>query len=128
MYCCPKVSFLLKGNITKPFSTNVGLKQGNILSTLFFNLYINDLPAYLPSINSEVLQSEIPKRCNSDISSLLFADNLAILALSKQDLQDKIDLLEKYCKDWGLKLNLKKTKILIFNKQGAAVKWHKFYF
>ena len=70
----------------------------------------------------------MPKLCNSEISSLLFADDLAILALSKPGHQDKIDLLEKNCEDWGLKLNLKKTKILIFNKQGAVVKSHKFYF
>ena len=62
------------------------------------------------------------KLCNSEISSLLFSDDLGILALSKQGLQDKIDLLQKYCKDWGLKLNLKKTKILIFNKLGPVVK------
>ena len=70
----------------------------------------------------------MPKLCNSEIRSLLFADDLAILALSKQGHQNKIDLLEKHCKDWGLKLNLKKTKILIFNRQGAVVKWQKFYF
>ena len=59
---------------------------------------------------------------------LLFADDLAILAISKQGLEDKIDLLEKYWKDWGLKRNLKKTKILTFDKQGAVVNRHKFYF
>ena len=64
----------------------------------------------------------MPKLCNSEISSLLFSDDLGILALSKQGLHDKIDLLQKYCKDWGLKLNLKKAKILIFNKLGAVVK------
>ena len=54
--------------------------------------------------------------------------SLLLLALSKRVLQDKIELLEKYCRDWGLKLNLKKTKILIFNKQGTVVKRHKCYF
>ena len=44
MYCCSKVSLLRKDNITKPFLTNVGLKQGDILSKIFFNLYSNDLP------------------------------------------------------------------------------------
>lgn len=64
----------------------------------------------------------MPKLCNSEISLLLFSDDLGILALSKQGFQDKINLLQKYCKDWGLKLNLKKTKIIIFNKLGAVVK------
>ena len=45
-----KVSLLRKDNITKPFPTNLRLKQGDILNKIFFNLYINDLPA-LASIN-----------------------------------------------------------------------------
>ena len=119
---------LKSDNITKPFSTKVDFKEGNTLSTLFFNLSINDLPAYLTSTNNEVLQGEMPKLYNSEISLLFFADYLAILELSMQGLQDKIDLLEKYCKIWGLKVNLKKTTILIFNKQGAVTKRHKFHF
>lgn len=78
---------MLKDNITKPFSTNAGLKQGNILSTLFFNLYINVLPAYSTLTDSDVIQLERPKLCNSEIVRyflLLFAENLAILALSKK--------------------------------------------
>lgn len=47
--------------VTKPFSTNAGLKQGDGLGTIFFNLYINDLPALLISTNGEVLQGEMLK-------------------------------------------------------------------
>ena len=68
------------------------------------------------------------KLFNSEITPLHFVDDLAILGLSKQDLQDKTDLLENYCKSWGLKLNLKKSEILIFKKQGAVIKRNKFHF
>ena len=66
MYCCSKVSLLRKDNITKLFSTNVGVKQGDIFSKMFFNLYISDFPAST-STNSEVLQSEISELCSSVI-------------------------------------------------------------
>lgn len=36
--------------------------------------------------------------------------------------------LEKYCDKWKLEINLKKTKIMIFNKQGSLIKKHKFYY
>ena len=54
------------------------------------------------------------------INKLLFADHLAIFSLSKEDLQKRISTLEQYSNEWGLELNLSKTKIMIFNKQGAA--------
>ena len=43
-------------------STNTGLKQGDILSALFFNLHINDTSAYLTSNNNEIFQGEMSKR------------------------------------------------------------------
>ena len=41
MYATPKVSFLYEGKISQSFSTKIGLKQGDVLRTLLFNLYIN---------------------------------------------------------------------------------------
>ena len=35
-------------------------------------------------------------------------------------MQKRISTLEQYSKEWGLELNLSKTKIMIFNKQGAT--------
>ena len=54
------------------------------------------------------------------INKLLFADDLTIFSLSKEDLQKRISTLEQYSNEWGLELNLSKTKIMIFNKQGAT--------
>ena len=34
----------------------------------------------------------------------------------------KLNSLEKYCADWGMKVNIKKTKIIIFNKAGRTIK------
>ena len=42
-------------------------------------------------------------------------------SLPKWDLQKQISILEQYSNDWGLELNLCKTKIMIFNKQGATI-------
>ena len=64
----------------------------------------------------------------SKINNLLFADDLAIFSLSKEDLQKRISILQQYSNEWGLELNLSKTKTMIFNKQGATIRKFKFYF
>ena len=44
VYMAPNILFLYKSKVTEPFYTTTGLKQGDILSRIFFNLFINDLP------------------------------------------------------------------------------------
>ena len=50
-------------------------------------------------------ESESPEKFNTQISSLLFADDLAIFSLNiltQNGLQEKLDFLEKYHKQWDL--------------------------
>ena len=53
MYKAPNISLLYKNKITEPFYKSVGIKQGDILSTIFFNLFINDLPSFLADASNE---------------------------------------------------------------------------
>mgnify|MGYP003897552265 CR=1 FL=1 len=46
----------------------------------------------------------------------MFADDLALLAETPADLQIVINSLASYCNVNGLKINIEKTKILIFHK------------
>ena len=124
MYNNSEASIFMNGKVSESFKTSVGVKQGDILRTLLFNIFINDLP------------KEIEKTTNSaeltlfhtTTNSLFFADDLAILALSKEDLQSKLENLNNYCKKWGLQVNLNKTKVMVFNKSGATIKKYKFKF
>jgi hypothetical protein len=52
----------------------------------------------------------------------MFADDLAIGSFTVNGLQRGIDQMVKYCGDWNLKCNLKKTKILFFKKGGKLKK------
>ena len=47
---------------------------------------------------------------------LLFADDLVLLADSESGLQNSMDRLDEFCKTWDLKINIEKTKVVIFNK------------
>ena len=45
---------------------------------------------------------------------LLFADDGALFASNPQTLQSMLNDVETYCNTWSLRLNAKKTKIMIF--------------
>ena len=57
---------------------------------------------------------------------LLFADDMAILGKTPEDLQNSLDSLYDYCNCWGLEVNTKKTKVMVFRKRGRVLpneKW-----
>jgi len=66
---------------TKLFKVTQSLRQGCVLSPTLFNLFINELPANLK------IPTEGVKLDNMSFHSLLYADDLAILAGNITDLQ-----------------------------------------
>ena len=95
------------------------------LSTIFFNLFINDLISLLVETSNG--NNEKPKLEDTNISSLLFLDDLTTFLLSQKELQNKVNILEEYCYNLVLDKNIKKTRIISFNKQGANIKKFKCY-
>ena len=51
----------------------------------------------------------------------MYADDLILLSESKDGLQSCLNKLDQYTKQWDLKLNLKKTKIMIFQSTGRRI-------
>jgi hypothetical protein len=49
--------------------------------------------------------------------SLLYADDTSILSETEADMQYALAIFEKYCHHWKLKVNLQKTKVIIFCKR-----------
>ena len=45
---------------------------------------------------------------------ILYADDTVILSESESDLQAHLDAFHEYCLTWKLKVNIDKTKIVIF--------------
>ena len=91
----------------------VGTEQGHVMSPELFKLFINDLTALLDDANRNV-----PELNSFLISHLLWADDLVLVALDQHSLQALIDILNRFCEEWGLEVNFDKTQILIFNKSG----------
>ena len=60
--------------------------------------------------NFNSVESEPPKLVNSNIGSLLFADDLLVISESKEGLQNSINKLSDFCDNWQLTVNVKKKK------------------
>jgi hypothetical protein len=97
---------------TDLFPCNMGVKQGDVLSPNLFNLFLHDLPEYLSGDPTAPFVGGTP------INSLLYADDLLIFSLTPDGLQQSLTKLGDYCKKWKLEVNLEKTKILKFCKNG----------
>ena len=56
----------------------------------------------------------------------MYADDIVLLSKSAKGLQTLLCRLEDVCNKWNLKVNINKTKIIIFNKAGRVLKGHNF--
>ena len=107
--CCIK----LNSSITGTFNYNRGVRHGCVLSPALFNLFLNDLPLQLncPEVDPFLLPD------GTKLSCLLYADDLVLLSHLQQSLQNSLDKLSTFCEQWKMQVNLKKTKIMVFQKK-----------
>ena len=105
----------INGKLLQPIITSIGLKQGDNLSPILFDIFFDDVNQIFDSqCNPVIFNSEI------SLNHLLYADD--ILSLSLEGLQNSLNKLETYCKEWHLVVSIKKTKIVVFNKTGKLLK------
>ena len=107
MYSQIKLCVQCNDNLTPFLPSGIGVQQGDGLSPILFKLFIDDLPSSLGNINNKVLLGDLKLSC------LLYADDLALVSSSQEGLQKS---LNSYCEKWGLKVNLEKTKCVVFSK------------
>ena len=93
------------------------MKQGDVLSPLLFNIYINHLVKVLEHNNVDPVQIG-----DTSINSLLFADDIVLLSNSETGLQRALDSLQEFCDSWKPQINTTKSKVVVFNSNGKSHK------
>lgn len=102
------------------------------LSPFLFSLYLNDLENFLIENGADGLCT-ITDIFHQDLYFhivffvLLYADDTVLLSESAEGLQKALDIFSEYCNIWKLKVNTKKTKVVVFCKRKSKTP-HVFHF
>ena len=78
IYTGDKACVKIGNKCSSPFRTNMGVRQGCVLSPTLFNIFLSDIQ------NDLSIQGENPSLSNQDISSLLWADDILIFSTSEK--------------------------------------------
>ena len=95
----------MNDSLTDWFDVESGVKQGCIVSPTLFAMYIDDLVHNINSKNVGITYGEC---------TLLYADDIVLIAPNEADLQNLIDVVQQWYSKWQLRLNLDKTKVVYF--------------
>ena len=108
MYLNQKIQVKWNGELSQPFRVSNGVRQGGILSPLFFSLYMNNL---LKELNDSGIGCHIG---NYYLGALGYADDIVLLCPSKEGLRKLIKICERYAMDHDILFNGNKSKLLVF--------------
>lgn len=88
-----------------------GVRQGGILSPIFFSVYVDDL---LNQLSSSGLGCFVKGFC---LNSLMYADDLILLAITVFDLSKMLELCSEFFAQVDMPVNLQKSKCIRFGSR-----------
>jgi len=104
--------------VTSSFKCQQGVKQGCPFSPLLFGLYLDALEGRLDD-----RECDAPTLANVHVWLLLFANDLALTSELEVGMQQQLDALQQFCAEHELIMNVKKTKIMVFNSVDPCQKF-----
>ena len=122
IYTSVKSCVKTRKGLTSTFGCPTGVRQGCCISPILFSFYLSDLKIFV-SADSHGIDLDLCK-----IFLLLFADDLVMFAESKIELQRLLNKLYTYCTEWNLKVNIDKTKVLVFRNGGYLRRCEKWFY
>jgi hypothetical protein len=94
-------------NRSDPIKTTIGCKQGGPMSPKLFSIYID-------SLVKKVIDNKLTcKLFGIDTGILLYADDTVVICDSLNKLQSTVTLIQQFCWEHEISINIKKTKCMI---------------
>ena len=115
IYTGDRACIKMGGVRSQSFGINLGVRQGCVLSPILFNIFLSDLAKSLQEIGNAPMVDDI------GINSLFWADDLVLFSRDEEGLQKMLHVLETYCRKNHIQVNTKKTKCMVFNKNGRLL-------
>ena len=90
-------------------SSKRGVRQGCVLSPLLFGLYVEEMAA-------RVRQTGLGVKVGDDVLSiLLYADDVVVLSEHHAELQEMLNAVTEYGRDFDVRFSREKSKVLVVN-------------
>ena len=105
----------IDGETSESFDCSNGLRQGGILSPIIWAIFLTPLLDALREANSGVTLS-LPNR-EVTVSALAYVDDIALVAPSKEKLQEALDVATRLAKKLHLTWNSGKCKVIVFGAE-----------
>ena len=106
MYEKTTCAVIVDGLLTEWFSVNVCVRQGCLLSPTLFNLFLDFVMDELKCLQEHVT---LDNDLNFDAR---YADDTTLIAAVFEKLQLATDQLQEACKNYGMKINTDKCKVI----------------
>lgn len=110
LYEGAETRIILNGYISTPFEVIRGVRQGDQLSCLIFNIAIEPL-SNLIRTSDKLKEYKIPRK-TEELVVTLFTDDTTVYLRKETNFQDLKDLLAQWCRASGVEFNVDKTNIL----------------
>ena len=123
LYKDVKCTVKVNGLNTVEFDVSSGLKQGCPLSPTLFNLFINDCVRRINDLHKGIRLDDVN---STELSMLLYADDVVLLSDNEGNLQNMLDSLSEWCGTWNFRLNGAKSKVVHFRNPSAPGTEHVF--
>lgn len=116
MYADIKSCVSVNNEFSQFFKINCGVRQGENLSPILFSIYLNDLASYLQTGNDgiKIENPSLEFDTYLQLFVLLYADDTIIVSDNPKSFQNLLNKFNTYCNLWKLKINMSKTKVMIF--------------
>ena len=107
MYLGSRASVCISGKMSGWFRITQGVRQGCVMSLWLFNVFMDGMREAKENLQGGV------QLTNTNVQILPFADDIVMVAEKKEDMQRNLDEMKKVMHKWGMRMHLRKTRVMI---------------